>query len=330
MTVDKETMELIERRLAEQVEARVRSKLFKYYGSVGAVALTILGFFSYSIVSGLEGLAKDYAREAARPAVEEAEAATEVAKAKTTELLARLDVFEELQSERVRRLNDGEREILAAHAELSSFSTEIEARIDKIKSGILETEAQLAAQGARFEGQEVAGLDYVTNVEKNLAALAMQVSILEDQLSEMREKTEAGLGVSYTAASADKGQITRLAAVEAQAAPTPASSVEGTRVYFQFAGVKREVAQQISTDLKGQKFDVPGEERHKSAVGAHEVRFFHDEDEERAEILVKRVNLVLKSLGYKDNVQVRDSRNYRGAKTRVGTIELWLEPVPAG
>ena len=148
MAGNKETMELIERRLAEQVEARVRSKLFKYYGSVGAVALTILGFFSYSIVSGLEGLAKDYAREAARPAVQEAEAATEVAKAKTTELLARLDVFEELQSERVRRLNDGEREILAAHAELSNFSTEIEARIDKIKSGILETEAQLAAWAA--------------------------------------------------------------------------------------------------------------------------------------------------------------------------------------
>ena len=330
MAVDKETMELIERRLSEKVEARVRTKLFKYYGSVGAVALTILGFFSYSIVSGLEGLAKDYARKAAAPAVAEAEQATEAARNKTTELLVRLNAFEELQIERVKQLSASEREILEARAALSSFSNEIEDRIGAIKDDIKNTEAQLTAQGERFEGKEVAGIDYVASVERNLASLAKQVSILEQQLREVREKTEQSLAVSYSTEGVDAGQITRLASVQEPVVDTDLAETAETTVYFQFAGISRTEAKRISGMLRDQNFEFPGEELHKAAFGAHEIRFFHDEDEARADRLVRVLNLTLKKLGYKNNVNVRDARNYRGAKPKIGTIELWLEPVRAG
>mgnify|MGYP000380324206 CR=1 FL=1 len=51
---------------------------------------------------------------------------------------------------------------------------------------------------------------------------------------------------------------------------------------------------------------------------------------DRAARLAEAVNRALKGRGLKPNVDVRDSRAYKGAKTKPGTIELWLEPVPAG
>ena len=112
-------------------------------------------------------------------------------------------------------------------------------------------------------------------------------------------------------------------AVELDAAPAL------TTVYFQFAGVKRGVAEAISDQLKDAGYKMPGEERTANAAGKHEVRYFFAEDEARATRLVTDLNRGLDDAGYKANVVAIDSTGFKAAKPRPGTIELWLEPVRA-
>ena len=72
------------------------------------------------------------------------------------------------------------------------------------------------------------------------------------------------------------------------------------------------------------------EERTEKAAGLHEVRYFFPGDAERADRLAEDVNRVLGRAGYRMGVTARGLTGYGGAKPRQGTLELWLEPVPAG
>jgi hypothetical protein len=74
---------------------------------------------------------------------------------------------------------------------------------------------------------------------------------------------------------------------------------------------------------------MPGAERTATAAGLSEVRYFFASDRERAEGLAADVNRVLVAAGYRGDVTVRDLSGYRSTKPREGTLELWLEPVPA-
>ena len=87
--MDEDTRELLERRLAERVEARVRGRLFAFYAAVGSIVLGVIGFFGYNIVTGLEDRAQGYARSAVAPAVEAANTAADEARARGRELDAR-------------------------------------------------------------------------------------------------------------------------------------------------------------------------------------------------------------------------------------------------
>ena len=70
---------------------------------------------------------------------------------------------------------------------------------------------------------------------------------------------------------------------------------------------------------------MPGEERIATAAGKHEVRFFHDTDREAAQRLADATLSALVDMGpYDKTILVRDLTGAK-TKTRVGTIELWIE-----
>ena len=79
MPIDDETLELLERRLAEKVEARVRGRLFKLYGGIGSGILAGLGLLGYDLYGDFKEevnrTAKGYAQDAVRGSVSDAEAA---------------------------------------------------------------------------------------------------------------------------------------------------------------------------------------------------------------------------------------------------------------
>lgn len=88
------------------------------------------------------------------------------------------------------------------------------------------------------------------------------------------------------------------------------------------------MAEGISIRLKPLGFDVPGEERIATAAGKHEVRYFFTSDGNRAKTLAEATNIILRETGYRAEVQATDFSNFSGQKPRLGTLELWLEPVP--
>ncbi len=89
----------------------------------------------------------------------------------------------------------------------------------------------------------------------------------------------------------------------------------------------REVAEDISAQLAPLGFEVPGEERIKTAAGMHEVRYFFEGDGARAGQLADATNDILRRQGYRAEVRVRDLTDFPGQKPRPGTLELWLEPL---
>lgn len=324
MEIDSEALELLERRLAEKIETRVRGRLFKLYGTVGAVALSILSFFGYNIIAGLDEKAKDYAQSAVAPSVVMATAAADKARAQTNAISARLEALDEFQARRELQLIDNQERVFSAQAKIDLLAAGIETRLGGILKKLKETEAQLVAQ--RERAKDAAGIANVAEVAQNLADLTRQVQALDDQLREIRAK--APIGLNYETPLADRSQIDAvLRESTAQTELPPAGLTAKALVYFQFTGVGREDAQAISARLSERGYEMPGEERLGFAAGLHEVRFFSEKDAERAKGLVDDVNQILAESGYNADVEIRDFSDYKGAKPRPGIVELWLEPV---
>jgi hypothetical protein len=120
--------------------------------------------------------------------------------------------------------------------------------------------------------------------------------------------------------SSQSQQIQR--SVQALLVPGP------TTIFFQFAGeITRERAQAILKGLAKEGYDAPGEERVAAAAGLHEIRYFFEEDRDRAVQAAGDVNNVLAALGYRAEVTIKSFADFASAKPRPGVLELWLEPL---
>jgi hypothetical protein len=98
--------------------------------------------------------------------------------------------------------------------------------------------------------------------------------------------------------------------------PSANLNVPKVRVYLQFAGFSREVAQQISEALKQKGWSMPGEERTPNAVGTNQLRY-NPKDVEIANALLADVNPILAP--YK--VQLKLQPN---SIITVGIPEIWI------
>ncbi|MEL6999957.1 MAG: hypothetical protein AAFP68_16985 [Pseudomonadota bacterium] len=342
MTMDDNALELLERRLSERIETRVRGRLFRFYGAVGGIAIGVISFFGYNIVSSLEDTAKKFAENAVAEAVRNADQAARDASKQTVKVSERLTALDEFQQRRIQMLIESEEQLAQAQAKIDRLSNSISGRIDSIDRNIQETEAQVTAQSQRLQAKDVAGVDYVDEVAVNVANLAAQVAILEAQLREVREK--APTGIDYQVGAADPAQIEQAAQSRALPAPVLINPVTGlatkieqpvqpfkplgdTTVYVQFAGVARDVMTALTDRLDAPEFKLPSAERTKHAAGTHDIRYFFDTDFEQAEKLRDLMNGVLAKSGYRAEIELRDLTAYKGAKPSPGTVELWLEPV---
>jgi hypothetical protein len=228
--MDEDTRELLERRLAERVESRVRGRLFAFYAAVGSIVLGVIGFFGYNLVTGLESRAEGYAQSAVAPAVEAANAAADEARARAAEIAARLDALEDFQGRREEALLEGERQVQRNQGRVKELADEIEDRLKDIVTQLQETQAEvqatrdqlraaqseLSVQQARV--RETAGIGNFAELAANLAELSEQVALLDEQLREIRARTAGAQG--YETPLADAGRIEtiqRVASAQAQA-----------------------------------------------------------------------------------------------------------------
>ncbi len=323
MAIDPDTLDLLERRFADKVEAQVRDKLFRFYRALWAIALVALGFFGYNVVSGLTDAAKDYAGDAVADAVTEADAAADRANSKLSEVAARLEAMDAFHERREAAILENESRLAASQAKVDSLSAEIDRQLVGIQAKLGETAAQLEAQ--RQRATETAGIGNLEDLRASLVGLAEQVKGIGESVVGLEARVSEAGGEPLSTAAPDPTRIATIIAGVESAPPLPA--VTGT-VYLQFAGVEREVALGISAALDAADYDMAREERIASATGLHEVRFFHAGDRARAERLVADVNQALAEGGFRADVTLKDLTRY-GTKPREGVMELWLEPVHA-
>ncbi len=327
MPIDDDTLELLERRMSERVEANVRSRLFKIYGTVGGGVIAALAYFGYDIIDSTRDRARTYAEEAVAPTVQTAREAAEDAKGEAVAAAAMLEVVNDWMADRSQRLSEIEEGVQATIAKIQRMTSEQEARLEAV-SGMIKTNEEALEDQKRRSLELYAGQGDLQQLADQLVNLSSEVKALDTRMSSLpRNDGEVvpavGAGPPSTAQTAIQEIIDKSGGIV-----PPTAGNQTATVYFQFAGVERDVAKALRAGMAAENFNMPGEERTGIAAGLHEVRYFFPEDQAAAEKFTDAVNRWLEANRFEAAVNVRDYTGYSRAKPKPGTIELWLEPKP--
>lgn len=309
--LDKDRLELLERQLAERVTERVRPALFRLYATVGVAVIGALGFVSWDIVSDIKSEIKS----------EITDAIDEEINAKRTEIAERVTEARIMAKRAGKVIERVEKQL----DEFQPQADNLDETIERVKA-LNVTSQDLTA----VYSQELKPL--VANVE----SLSKQLRMLAEQVDQLNSIATAG-GLDIEAVP-DQTQQQRGAAIQSvisdskQAEQILAQARKKTTVFFQFAGGRREQAEELSAALVARGYSVPGEDREGGAARKHEVRYFHDEDAETAKRLADDTTRALRELAYSDgeppDIIAKPFSSYTGKKPRPGVLELWVEIPP--
>jgi uncharacterized protein YoxC len=354
--LDENTLELMERRLADRVVERVRPALFRLYAVAGSAVLTALGLFGWSLISDVKEHARTQATQSVRttidPLINESRARFDK---HSSEIEKQLSIADWL-SQRSRTLAekvDAQLQQLEPRAKLLE---DLGARVTEIEQRRREIEEALKRASLQA--------DSTVELSKQIAELAKQVQrLLEDIQAARQVAGPAGPATPEApvqnqppvrnqpapqtqppqdpAAPQSPPAVQNQAASQNQAVQSIAQAAQSTydkvasiqvqpTVWFQFAGGSRAQAEEFSRTLEAKRYILPGEERVGAAAGKREVRFFYPDDAETARRLAADTGEVMRSLGYnpQPQVQVRSLTDYAGKKPKQGVMELWLELPP--
>lgn len=309
--LDDDRLELLERQLAERVTKRVRPALFRLYATVGAAVIGALSFVGWDIVTDIKSEIKSEITDAIGQEIE----------AKRTEINERV-AETRFMAKRASKV------IQRVEKQLDDFQPQAEnldETIEKVKALNVTSQDLIAVYSKEIQ-------PLVSNVE----SLSRQLRMLAEQVNQLNTIATAGGLNSDDELTQTRQQ--RSAAIQTVISNTEAAAQrlvkarDKTTVFFQFVGGRREQAEALSAALKAEGYVVPGEDREEGAAGRHEVRYFHDQDNEAAQRLADDTNRALRSLAYSDrkppDITVKSFVSYRGKKPRSGVLELWLAIPP--
>lgn len=313
MQIDQDELELLERRMAERIENRVRGRLFVIYGTIGAGILATFTYFGYDIIKSIKpsliAAATDSTKVAIQPVLDEATSAADDAVKLALRSEAELHAMENFRRDAQLRLN--------------STLDKVNEVTDNIESSLKEITENLDSAGKDVEAyrQRSTDLFLSVNYEDTIKEIAKNVDMLTVAVASLKTDTSSA---ALQNIDVSNSKATLEAVMDRSPAPLPEAR---TTVYFQFAGVTRELAEEISRNLDDSSFHFPGEERVAAAANKSEVRYFFEEDMDQAILLAKRANEVLESMALEANVSARFVQLAKGSPRR-GILELWLEPKP--
>ncbi len=295
--INDERMELLERQLAERVTRRVRSQLFVLYATAGSAVIFMLGIVGWNMFSEIrKNITDGIAREIKEKQIEIVEQVTE------TRIIAKR------AKQVIQRLEE----------QLNAFepqAEDLDKTIKKVNALKITAEDLIAVKVEPL-------FNSVESLTKQLEVLAKQVRQMNTIASGSEDKPGQAL-IDRTKS------IQNVISDTAETKQSLITARNKTTVFFQFAVGSRRQAEILAAALKERGYIVPGEDREIGAVGKHEVRYFHSEDQEAAENLAEHTNRVLKNLRYpgrdKLKVQAKSFVSYRGKKPRPGVVELWIE-----
>lgn len=302
-------LELIERRLTDRVATNVKGSLFKTYGLIGAVVGAVLTYVGIDIFERITERADTQTQEMIAKKVDPA---LQAAQAQTEKVTIQLGVIEAL-NQRAQATIDRLNEQLAGFEPKAEKLKDLADQVDTLDLRRKEVEASLTTVG-----QSISSLGELGG---KLAELANQVKSLSDVVATLQLSRETSSNVQ-TIANATQA----LANVSEQVTQRLSDIRNQTRVFFQFYGMPREVAAELTRRLRDLGYVVPGEEQVRpSGSPISEIRYFWDQDAARAEDLRAAVSSLLEPAGIAAPPPVVKSNvDWSKQKPREGTVELWV------
>jgi hypothetical protein len=301
-----EMLELLERRLADNVGERVERTLKVRYAGIVAAVLFVLGLAGYSwvenlVVKAIGPVSKDAERTIALMNVQ-----LDLARENKKKLDA---LVEQINSDAA----EAQRKIETFQARLGKQQEEFDKTLESINDqfgAIVMRRRELEADLAQNSRGLVASLAETRGAVADLAKLANDLTLL------------AAAGRLDAAQEAQRLQTEAKAILER--AQRAATGQHLATVFVQYGkSMPAELARGIAEKLQGKGYVVPSEDR--MPIDAREVRFFYPADREAANQLARDAMAELEGMGFAGiAIDVRDFTSWAKAKPRAGTLELWL------
>jgi hypothetical protein len=303
-------IELLTRRITDQVTISVRASLFKFYAVVGTVAITVAGASGWQIyraevkafVNETTASIRDQMADLTKKAQQQA--------AETAEKEIAVDITNQRSIKTLNAIDDTLRDI---KPKLMMFETTQE-RLDQADENIkdimarIERATETLAQIESLSEQVINTADHLTDIDKKLASLT--------------DAKTVGSALGGTVGIAPDDIVKNTRAIQKAVSET----AKATIVYFQYSGMSSETADQFISALKAVGFIAPGKEKvAMSASGERSIRYYYTEDFPEADRLQEIIQPLLNEMT-KDSAPIKlmDLTNWPNRKPPLKTIELWI------
>jgi len=300
--IDADTLELIERRLSEKIEADIRGRLFKSYLGLGAVVLAILGYVGFNITSQIK---TDIESTFNNTFVSKFQDKMDAIKDKAT----MIDVLTDATQRNALNLQTVADAAKPQIALIETYASQVQDLNSKTK----DLQSSLLVQSASY-------MDKVNKLSDQISALALEVQKLADA-------TDKGLTVGSPPQEAAQQVAISSAGISSSSKAiqsTIAAVKKPSTVFLQYA-MPKETAQAIAKQLGDQGFLIPGIDSEASAAGLNEVRYYYDGDRPAAAILADAASKILHAaIPGAPAVNVRSLTDWPNRKPNPGTLELWV------
>ena len=317
--IDEDRLELLERRLADNVDSKVRQSLFKFYGAIGVVVIAVAGYAGFDFIQQTKDEVRSQAIKAATDMVA-AEVDPLAAKARDTlvDLQVKMGVFDELQQRTVTAVEELQKSLAEFQPQAKNLQNTINEVQDlDVKRRDLETRLDTIAK-------LVGSLEDIT---KNMTDLAKKVDGLGESVSSLSQKFGETQVTQETATlRTELGNVIAASEQAQTAIQDVQQSAAQTVVYFQYYAMPPDQVKATQEMLRKAGFKVPGaEQQPMRQSGLYEVRYYWPNDQPEAERLAATAGEILKRQNIvAPAVVVKDYTKWERAKPRAGTIELWL------
>jgi len=319
LDIDEDRFELLERRLAENVDNKVRQSLFKFYGAIGVVVVAVAGYAGFDFVQQTKKDAQDQAAAAAKEIVDtQVKPVADEAERTLNDLKIKMGVFDELQSRAVAAVDDLQKKLIEFEPQAKSLSDTI-AKVEALDLRRRDLESRLDSVASL-----VGSLEEIT---RNMTDLARKVDSLAESVGNLSHQAGETKVLAETAAL--RSQLSTVITNTEQAQTTiqdVQQTAAQTTVYFQYYAMQPDQVQAIQEALRKASFKVPGAEKQPMPQsGLFEVRYYWASDRPEADRLAQAASNAMKEANIATaSVDVQDYTKYTRAKPRAGTIELWL------
>lgn|SRR5262249_5068294 len=215
--VDSDRAELLERRLAEQVDARVRRSLFKVYAAVGVAVGVVASYAGWDFLQSTKKDIHDLAATQAQhmvdtqvtPAIEHVQKIIGDAEEKLTEISINVGVAENLQRRAMQVVIDVENKLadfspkakllddFASKVEkLNTDQQKLEASLKDFTEKIVKLNADQQGLDARLQGAS-ATIGSLDSIIKNQTALAQTVDSIRQAVTSLSTSIGSAEGGSW-------------------------------------------------------------------------------------------------------------------------------------